>query len=44
MDKIESLTAKQFIRTILTIPNTLKLIFNIEKRYAIYLIILNKIF
>lgn len=41
MDKIESLTAKQFIRTILTIPNTLKLIFNIEKRYAIYLIILN---
>ncbi|CYT69158.1 MULTISPECIES: ABC transporter ATP-binding protein [Streptococcus] len=38
MDKI---TSKQLLSTVFTIPNTLKLIFRLEKKYATYLIVIN---
>ncbi|WP_238137351.1 ABC transporter ATP-binding protein [Streptococcus suis] len=38
MDKI---TSKQLLSSVFTIPNTLKLIFRLEKKYATYLIVIN---
>ncbi|HFS1372762.1 TPA: ABC transporter ATP-binding protein [Streptococcus suis] len=38
MDKI---TSKQLLSTVFTIPNTLELIFRLEKKYATYLIVIN---
>lgn len=43
MDEVKEFTSKQFFNTLLTLPSTLKLIFQLEKRYAIYLIVLNAI-
>ena len=41
MDEVKEFTTKQFFKTLFTLPNTLKLIFKLEKQYALYLIILN---
>nr|AKB95121.1 transporter [Streptococcus hyointestinalis] len=41
MDEVKEFTTKQFFKTLFTLPNTLKLIFKLEKHYALYLIILN---
>ncbi|MGT2762507.1 ABC transporter ATP-binding protein [Streptococcus intermedius] len=43
MDEVKKFTSRQFFNTLLTLPDTLKLIFQLEKRYALYLIILNVI-
>lgn len=40
MDEVKEFTTKQFFKTLFTLPNTLKLIFKLEKQYALYLIIL----
>ena len=41
MDEVKEFTTKQFFKTLFTLPNTIKLIFKLEKQSALYLIILN---
>lgn len=38
MDEIKKLTSKNFFKTLLTLPDTIKLIFQLERKYATYLI------
>ncbi|AUC92853.1 TPA: ABC transporter ATP-binding protein [Streptococcus suis] len=41
MSNMDKITSKQLLSTVFTIPNTLKLIFRLEKKYATYLIVIN---
>lgn len=41
MDEIKKLTSKNFFKTLLTLPDTIKLIFQLERKYATYLMCLN---
>lgn len=41
MDEVKNFTAKNVVQTLLSIPNTLKLIFKLEKKFAVYLLLLN---
>ncbi|CUW08458.1 Subtilin transport ATP-binding protein spaT [Leuconostoc gelidum subsp. gasicomitatum] len=41
MDEVKNFTAKNVVQTILSIPNTLKLIFKLEKKFALQLLFLN---